>query len=561
MVKTCRQCAQQFEVTDEDLKFYDKVSPVFAGKKYELPPPTLCPSCRQQRRLAFRNERKLYHRKCDSCKKEMVSMYSPDKSYIVYCNKCWWSDQYDPTKYGRDFDFNKPVFEQIADLFAKAPLQTLISSPDAEENNCSYINFAGNSKNCYMVFDSDFNEDSYYSNVLKHSENCLDCSYVQASELCYECLDCTNCYNLSYSQDCNNCTDGYYLKNCIGCSNCAFSSNLTRKEYYIFNKPYSKEEYFKTLQSLQLGKNSLVKEQSNKFQAHKLQFPQKFRHSINTENCSGDYIYDSKNCSDSYNIGQAEDLKYCDSVYKAKDCYDVSSFGEKIEKIYESGTIGINVYDVLFSFNCVENVTGLAYCLHARVSKNCFGGVSLKSNKYCILNKQYTKEEYEALMPRIIEHMKKTGEWGEHFQISMSAFGYNETIASEHFPLPKEQVLKLSGKWKEDEVENRYQGAVFKIPDDIKDVLDDITKQILSCETCEKNYKIIPQELEFYRKKGIPIPKNCFNCRHTARMAMRNPNKLWDRVCAKCSAPVKTSYAPERPETVCCESCYLKEIY
>jgi len=31
--------------------------------------------------------------------------------------------------------------------------------------------------------------------------------------------------------------------------------------------------------------------------------------------------------------------------------------------------------------------------------------------KYCILNKQYSKEEYEELVPKIIEHMQKTGEW------------------------------------------------------------------------------------------------------------------------------------------------------
>ncbi len=34
MQKNCKQCSEQFEITDEDLKFYDKVSPVFNGKKY-----------------------------------------------------------------------------------------------------------------------------------------------------------------------------------------------------------------------------------------------------------------------------------------------------------------------------------------------------------------------------------------------------------------------------------------------------------------------------------------------------------------------------------------------
>jgi len=64
----------------------------------------------------------------------------------------------------------------------------------------------------------------------------------------------------------------------------------------------------------------------------------------------------------------------------------------------------------------------------------------LNTAKYCILNKQYTKEEYEKLMPKIIEYMEKTEEWGEFFPASLSPFGYNETIAMEYFPLTREEV-------------------------------------------------------------------------------------------------------------------------
>jgi hypothetical protein len=51
------------------------------------------------------------------------------------------------------------------------------------------------------------------------------------------------------------------------------------------------------------------------------------------------------------------------------------------------------------------------------------------------LNKQYTKEEYEKLLPKIIAHMKKTGEWGEFFPISISPFNYEETPAMDYYPL------------------------------------------------------------------------------------------------------------------------------
>ena len=77
MTKTCSKCSQRFDVEENDLKFYDEISPVFGGKKYAVPPPNLCPDCRQQRRLAWRNERTLYTRKCDATGKDMVSVSLP----------------------------------------------------------------------------------------------------------------------------------------------------------------------------------------------------------------------------------------------------------------------------------------------------------------------------------------------------------------------------------------------------------------------------------------------------------------------------------------------------
>ena len=66
MTKQCQNCHQKFNIEPEDFEFYKKIS---------VPPPTFCPDCRLQRRLAFRNERKLYKRKCDLCGKDLIGMY------------------------------------------------------------------------------------------------------------------------------------------------------------------------------------------------------------------------------------------------------------------------------------------------------------------------------------------------------------------------------------------------------------------------------------------------------------------------------------------------------
>ena len=186
--------------------------------------------------------------------------------------------------------------------------------------------------------------------------------------------------------------------------------------------------------------------------------------------------------------------------------------------------------------------------------------MGLKKHTYCILNKQYTKEEYEALMPKIIEHMKSTNEWGRWYDVERSPHGYNETIANEYFPLTKEQALERGYRWK-DKDPKEYRPSSAVIPDNISDVPDTIINEVLACADCGKNYKLIEQELRFYRTHRLPVPRRCPDCRYHTLIERRPPPRLWDRSCAKCGKQTLSSYAPDRSETVYCEECYLQEVY
>ena len=100
-----------------------------------------------------------------------------------------------------------------------------------------------------------------------------------------------------------------------------------------------------------------------------------------------------------------------------------------------------------------------------------------------------------------------------------------------------------------------------KLPNNIKEIPDDILNRAIECEVTKKPFKIIKQELEFYRKHNLPIPKRHPDQRHIDRMDLRNPRKLYDRKCDKCSKNIKTTYSPDRKEIVYCEECYNREVY
>jgi len=109
--KTCAVSGQEFAIYQFDVDFLEKISPVFGGKKYLIPTPTLCPEERRRRRLLFRNERKLYKRTCDATGETLISIYRPDAPMPIYKPSVWRGDSWDAMDYGQDFDFSKTFSE------------------------------------------------------------------------------------------------------------------------------------------------------------------------------------------------------------------------------------------------------------------------------------------------------------------------------------------------------------------------------------------------------------------------------------------------------------------
>lgn len=547
-MNNCAQCKSQFEITDEDRKFYEK---------FEVPEPDFCPPCRQQRRLSWRNERSLYKRKCDLTGKDIITIYSPDKPFKVYGLDAFYSDAWDGVEYGVDFDFNRPFLDQYAELQKRVPRIGLIAT---NNENCPYVNHVWNSKNSYMCFDMGFTEDAMYCDMTYHSKNVTDCSLVRNSELSYYLVDSVKCYNSIWLQDCENCSDAYFSFDCNQCSNIAFCFNLRGKKNFVFNKQVTEEEFKKIVKDIKSGSYEKWKMYIDKFKKEVLlKAIRKENHNLNCENCIGDYIIKSRNCYQCYDAETSENCRYCtrldERIISAMDLDNASI----AELVYDSSTVtGYNVRFTFMSYH--QNNSNLTYCDSMRLCSDCFGCISLRSKKCCILNKQYSKEEYEELVPKIIEHMKKTGEWGRFFSTKLSPYAYNETVAQEYYPLAKEEVLKKGWKWKDPDQKD-YQKQTYDIPDNINETSDEIMNEILSCNDCGRNYKIISQELRFYKNMGLPIPRKCHECRHKERMALRNPRVLYERKCDNCQMQIQTTYSPDRPENVYCETCYLKEVY
>ncbi|MFA5936997.1 MAG: hypothetical protein WC822_03920 [Candidatus Paceibacterota bacterium] len=569
--RQCQNCKKDFTIEPEDFNFYEKI---------KVSPPTFCPECRTVRRLCWRNEMTLFKRQCNAPKHNemMISFYPLEEKLVVYDNKYWWGDDWDAAYYGCDYDFSKSFFQQWKELFQSCPMQALSNSNAVNSNYC---HVALDSRNSYMSSGSWKIEQTFYSNRISEIKDSSDLYVVYKSELCYECIICSDCFHLLYSINCKNCVDSYLLYDCNGCINCFGCTNLRNKSYCVWNKQLSKKEYEEYFKKLDLKSYKTILELKEKFKKLYLNSLHRFAVQIKTINSTGDNLRGTKNCKICFDAnGNVEDSKYSHWLAKdTKDAYDSGPGIALVELVYEIFDTGDGNFRNFFT-SVVYSSNEIEYAFNCHGCSNLFGCIGVKNKKYCILNKQYTKDEYEQLIPKIKQHMMdmpyvdKKGriyKYGEFFPVELSPFCYNETQAQDYFTLTKEKAIEMGYRWRE-EKSNEYEITMKaeNLPDNFDDVQNSITKEVIGClhkkecqDRCKGAYKITEEEFNLYKRLKIPLPRLCFSCRHDERLRKRNPMKLWHRKCMKegCQNEFETSYAPDRPEIVYCEKCYQQEVY
>lgn len=587
--RICKNCTVRFSVEPDDFAFYQNM---------DVPPPTWCPPCRAQRRMIWGQGRSLYKRVSDSTGKEIFSHFHPSVGGKVIETDLWWSDSWSAEEYARDIDWDKPFLQQFYELYQDVPRPARSIQQLENSDYCNNISFA---KNCYLVFNANVAENSYYSGMLVNCKEIYDSVQIDDSELCYDCFLCAKCFHCFYSIECENSSDLFFCKNVKNSNDCFGSVNLTNKQYCFFNEQLSKEEYEKRLKQIDLGSWNEVQRWKEKVAEFWKKFPVKYVHQSQTEDCTGDYIYQSSTVRQSFNIRGGEQVKYSQNcrVPTIKDTYDYSTWGVNVEKLYECSVVGNNINNLKFCFGCYPQLSNAEYCINCVSSDDLFGCVGVKKKKNCILNKQYTAEEYQQLVPKIKQHMQdlpyidtrgRVWTYGEFFPTDFCPWAYNESLAQELYPKTKAEALDLGFTWRETETrEYAVTLSADQIPDQINQVREDILKETIGCvhagqceHGCTTAFRLLPQELALYKAQNIPVPRACPACRHGERMKFQNPPEIWNSVCScagledtsgvyqnqaqhshgagQCGQNFETGYPKEKQLIVYCQDCYLAEM-
>lgn len=554
MKKACSNvhCSETFEWSEEDNR-------LFAKFDIDLEP-TMCPVCRHRQRAVFKSSI-VFHKRCsDLSGKSLISIFPEDAAFPVYSMQEWWGDSWDALSFGRQRDSSKTLFEQIADLSFEVPRQSCFST---KTENSEFNAACSDAKNIYYSMTVHRSEDVYYSEHITAYNNMI-CDGLRCfrSQYLYECINCSNCYQCTWCINCTNSRDCNFCIDCAGCSNCLFCSNLRHKQYYVFNKAVSKSEYERILQQTIDGSYATLQHNLNNFAQVKSNALYKHLNNTQAENCVGDGLL---NCSSSYlcfNCRNAVGCRYCISLTPSErsvNFMDVSSAGIG-ELVYNCSSVGGGNYYLRMCSNCRES-SSLTYCIDCFSCKDCLASIGLRNKQYCILNKQYSKNEYERISREIILQMKQQGVFGKFFPQSMSPFAYNNSFAQEIYPLTKEQAQNLGFKWDSSrEINDKAQIEQSNMPDSILEVDENCLKTEIICKESGRIFRITAQELRFYKLLNLPLPRLHPDLRIRKRREAVNSYRLWQRSCSICSNTIQSSFSPEDKRQVCCEGCYMANV-
>ena len=388
-------------------------------------------------------------------------------------------------------------------------------------NSCQYWNNINsnfsesvlNGKNVYLTFAaiSDCENVCYSISVKDNCSDVFNSLMIQPnSQDIYFATNVSSSYKVFYSRYIQNSNNIWFSTNLIGCQECIDCDNLENVSYHINNKQYPQEEYFIKKEEILSDKYSFL----DKYTSLKI-----WGNNIGCGNIrKGDALFNCFDISDakhSFNVKWGKNLIFTGWVQWVEDAYDICGGGSPTSHdIYGvAGVSGDHVY-------CSSHIIGsnIFYSFYLENCSFCIGCVWLKNKQYCILNKQYTKEQWEILADKIFTQMESDWILWDFFPGNINPYYFNDTIAEMLWDFTKEEVESKWYMWRDEEIKvdipewvdiisteelNDYQ---WYSPSGEWRINPEILKKVIKDDKWDY-YKVVQMEYDFLMKHSLPLPR------------------------------------------------------
>ncbi len=547
-----KYCEGEFQITDKDIEFLTAL---------RVPPPTLCPTCRHQRRLAFTNYSKIFRRKCEvpGHDESLISIVPPVAPWTIYDDKVYLSEEWNAKDYATALDSKESFFDQMFALKKRVPHPGAPHGP--EVINSDYTFHGRYIRDSYYAFGAYSSEEVVYSGGTFDSHHIFDSYSTRSSDTLYECVNCSNCTRVYWSFFSRDCVDSALLFDCANCMDCFGCVNLRNKRYCWFNEQLTKEEYEKRRKEVDMGDVNVFLPLWSKYMEFVTSLPvraERFEASVDVE---GNDISHSKDIQNGYQIEQSEHMRHVQFIKGAKDGMDMT-YGSKSELLYETSGVGVGSSRTKFSAGG-KTVSDCEYTISSNNCQNCFGCVGLVNTSYAIMNTVYEPEEYWKRVDEIKTAMLARGEYGEFFPVQFSAYTYNTSVGDIIYPLTKEENAALGWLY-QDDIEANTQGMEIATIEDtavpMSKLTDSILSKVILSAWSRKPFRITERELGFYRRYNLPLPTDTPAERMTRRMNMAGITRMSKETCTSCRKEINSQYKKEDGWKPYCTACYQQEV-
>lgn len=542
-------CEGDFPIEVEDIEFL---------KMLRVPPPNFCPTCRRMRRYTHLSTLQLFRIPCQAPghTEEIISIFPPECPFPVYDYEYFTSDDFDPFAYGREYTDGSPL-DLLRDLRKQFPAPSFLNR-DPSSINSEYSNGGRNVKNGYYVSACFGVSDAWYSHLVRNSQQIMDVARQSFCELVYESVAGERLYNVAYTYFSSSCTDSMFLFDCLSCSNCFGCTNLRNKQYYIWNKPHTKEEYEHFMASIRPLRRETITQHQAQFWKLVQQEPVNAARIVGSDNVVGVDIANSRDLYDVNATENSEHIRHADGGLSHKDSMDFLASGGNSHHIYGCTNIGSQSGNVRFSVSS-KYISDSEFIFNCKSLTNCFMCFGLQSKSYCILNKQYEPDDYWPLVDRIKTEMLRRGEYADDVGFDFSAQAYTVSKAQAIFPLADDTVRALDG-YVAAEPEPATTGLTLlsasDVPQTIAEVDESILKKAIVCAESGRPFRIQPSELAFYQQQGLPLPVFHPSVRIQRRQAIAPEGRHYTTSCANCGKRVSSMFDPTAYNNLYCPDCY-----
>lgn len=544
--RTCSETGDQFSITQRDIEMYRSLG---------VPLPTLSPRARLRRLRAAVGGLDLFKR-TDLNGNTLISMFDPESTVPILSSEEWHADTFDAMKYGRAFQSGTSFFDQWLALSNAVPRPAMIQ--DGQSENSPWALYSTSTKNGYFTYGGMANADISYADFCVAVERSADVSLTYRSNHCYDSVLLNECSNVHFSERCEGCSNVVFSLGCRNCTDCFGCTNLRNKQHCFLNEQLTAEDYTKRLAEIDLTDAAVVEAWRKTIRESVWKQAYRKAGTINqSEEAFGDDLVNCKQV-EGISMHSSERVYHSFTLTNVKDTIDLA-LGFELERC-------VNLVNTLKGYenkmvNMCDSCVDVEYSELLTSCQHCFGCIGLKNKQFCILNVQYTEEEYWPLVDQIKSEMLSSGEYGQFFPYRVSPWAYNTSHANALFPLEAEDVEALPARWYLFAAERSTNALpITDLPTTLHATTDAVLTNSYQCPVSGRAFRIVKPELELHRSLGVALPRLHPTVRRTQRAEQLFAPVLHERTCADCKTRLMTRIPAEHAADVVCELCYEKRV-